>query len=233
MEKALILIDIHTHVPADNASGTFFQTFELKDDVLVLKNSVELSLGLHPWEIKNTLDENRIMFETIKDNLKNKKYLAIGETGFDRYFRKDLSLELQEEIFFWHYELACFYKLPLILHIVHAHDQFLKVLKKIQKPKTPMLIHDFRGGSEEIKKYLKYEDLHFSFGKSLFSSDGKSLERFMTLPVSRVHLETDGDPDVSILKVYQKAVLKVDGDFERLAHVMQNNARDLFGIDFN
>lgn len=233
MNKPLLLIDIHTHVPADNASGTFFQTFELIDNVLEPKSRVELSLGLHPWEIKKTEEENKILFEALKENLKKKNYLAIGETGFDRYFRKDLSLELQEKIFFWHYELACLHKLPLVLHIVHAHDQFLKVLKKIQRPKIPMLIHDFRGGSEEIKKYLKYEELHFSFGKSLLSSDGKSLVRFKSLPLSRVHLETDGDPEVSILTVYQKALIKVEGDFEQLTLVMQNNARELFGIDFN
>lgn len=232
MTKELVLIDIHTHVPADNASGTFVQMYQLKENVLIPQTKFELSLGLHPWEIKALEEENYRLFQHIKDRLEKENFLAIGETGFDRYFRKDLSLELQEKIFYWHYELASELNRPLILHIVHAHDQFLKVLKKIQRPKVSMLIHDFRGGSEEIKKYLKYEELHFSFGKSLLSSDGKSLERFLNLPLSRVHLETDGDPELSLLTIYEKALKKTNGDLEILALEMQKNAKALFGIDF-
>lgn len=233
MANSLILLDIHTHVPADNASGTFVQWYLLENEEIIPFKKMEISLGLHPWEIKNSEENNLSQFQMIKEKLSSKKFIAIGETGFDRYFRKDLSLDLQEKIFYWHYDLACELNLPMILHIVHAHDQFLKVLKKIQRPKVPMLIHDFRGGSEEIKKYLKYDLLHFSFGKSLLSSDGKSLERFLQLPLSRIHLETDGDHEVSLLQLYQKAKIKTDGNLEKLAMEMQGNAKYLFGSNFN
>lgn len=229
----LELIDIHTHDPADNASGTFLKSYILEKKSLTLQKNLELSLGLHPWKIKLTEEENRLLFEEMSKKIKNDHYVAIGETGFDRYFRKDLSLELQEKIFFWHYDLALELNRPLILHIVHAHDLFLKVLKRIQKPKVPMLIHDFRGGSEETKKYLKFDNLHFSFGKSLLSSDKKTFERFLSLPISRVHLETDGDPKLSLLAVYEKAAEKTVGDLEKLACEMKKNAQGLFGIDFN
>lgn len=233
MTSSSFLIDIHTHVPADNASGTFVKKYLVEDSNTQLVMTREISKGLHPWEISSSIDENKLKFLEIEKKLKADGYLAVGETGFDRYFRKDLDLKIQEEVFFWHYELAVELDLPLIVHIVHAHDQFLKVLKKIKNPKVSFLIHDFRGGSEEIKKYLKYENLNFSFGKSLFSTDGKSLERFLLLPLDRVHLETDGDPNVQILDVYQKAKVKTNNDLKMLVSCMEVNAYHLFGDNFH
>ncbi len=229
----MFLIDIHTHVPADNSSGTFVKTFELNNDQLNFLAEKEISLGLHPWELKDSLNQNIDLFKIIKNKIISENYLAIGETGFDRYFRKDLSLDVQEKIFFLHYELACEINKPMVLHIVHAHDLFLKVLKKINKPKVSMLIHDFRGGSEEINKYVRYENLHYSFGKSLLSSDKKSLERFLKLPMSNIHLETDGDPMLSLLDVYEKAKVKTSGNIEDLAMITMKNASELFGVNFN
>lgn len=217
-------IDFHTHQTPELA-GTWTK-FHGADD-LKIQREIYLSRGLHPWGLSLDHLENEKAFKELIEAYKTNPFYALGETGFDRYFRKDLSLEKQEEYFFWHYEWAVAENLPMILHIVHAHDYFLKVLKKIGRPKTSMVIHDFRSSRTDLKKYLNYP-LWFSFGKSLLGTTSKTPELLSLIPEDRFFLETDGEKDFSIGDIYLKASVIRNIDNKNLQKQMQHNFHTLF-----
>lgn len=219
-----MFIDFHTHQePA--LSGTWTK-LHLDPSAEVFRE-IYLSRGLHPWGLSLDQNVNENAFKELIEAYKSESFYAIGETGFDRYFRKDLSLAIQEECFFWHYELAVEKNLPLILHIVHAHDYFFKVLKRIGSPKVPMVIHDFRSSRTDLKKYLEYP-LFFSFGKSLLGSTSKTPELLSLIPNDRFFLETDGEKDLSIVDIYQKACEIKHCELSWLQNQMQQNVMTLF-----
>ena len=217
-------IDFHTH-QSPELVGTWTRFHDFYS--LKLIDEIYLSRGLHPWGLSLEHEKNEVAFEELLIAFKTHSFMAVGETGFDRYFRKDLSLESQEEIFYWHYDLAVTLKLPMILHIVHAHDYFLKVLKKIGTPKTSLVIHDFRSSRTDLQKYLKYP-IFFSFGKSLLGSTSKTPELLQLIPDDRFFLETDGELGLGINQVYKKASLIKELEIEELEKKLEKNFISLF-----
>lgn len=190
-------IDIHSH--QKNKSE-----FALIDNIHFV--------GIHPWFIdihhyKNDLQELKIKY---KDN----RPRLVGETGLDR-LKSKVPFEIQLEVFHAHIDLALMYDLPLVIHCLKAHADFIQILKTIKKfPRA--IIHDFSGSEVELKKYLNY-DFYFSFGRSLYRENSKAQMVFQKVPENRLFLETDDSLEFSIEMIYQKASdLRPELDFENL-----------------
>ena len=68
--------------------------------------------------------------------------LAVGEAGLDKLAEAPLTLQI--EVFEYQARLAEEANKPLIIHLVKAVDELLKLKQKIQ-PVKPWIIHGFRG----------------------------------------------------------------------------------------
>ncbi len=88
----MIYIDFHTH-KLPELEGTYLKIF---DDHNLLKE-IYLSIGVHPWSFKSDQNYNKNLFIEMKNKF-NENYFALGETGIDRYFKKDIPIDWQLEL---------------------------------------------------------------------------------------------------------------------------------------
>lgn len=114
--------------------------------------NVFVTAGIHPLEVEN-INISDVILEIEKCISSGSKIIAIGETGFDFYrSNKEDCLDLQKKSFLKHFDLACKYSLPLMLHIRSAHDVILEILKTL--PPHFGVIHCFTGSLDIAKQYL-------------------------------------------------------------------------------
>lgn len=201
---------------------------------------IGLCFGLHPyWVIEKTKDE----CEAGLDLLSQKIHLAkgLGEAGLD--FRKDIvgeSHELQIGVFAQQVELAEMSNKPIVLHIVQAHDEALKVLKLYSRNLKGM-VHSFNSSYEVALEYLKL-GLYISVGGPICRVNNQKLHQAIrSIPMDRILIETDSpdqppsglkselNPPISLIQV-SKSVgeLKSLSSQEVLEKTTQN-FKDLFG----
>ena len=81
-------------------------------------NHVFLMTGLHPTHVKHDF---KVELAHVKENLEQRKFVAIGEIGIDLYWDKT-SLKQQQEAFCLQIQLAKQYKLPIVIHCRDAFD---------------------------------------------------------------------------------------------------------------
>lgn len=103
--------------------------------------------------------------EVLKDNLKD--VAALGETGMDSYWPSLLqkegkisaaqhqqSLDIQEELFISHLELAKEYDLPLTIHSRGIEAHCAKIIAPYAAQGVTGIFHSFTGDYETAKKVL-------------------------------------------------------------------------------
>ena len=151
---------------------------------------VYASIGIHPWQL--TEENAKEQWNSLQNNLKDKRIIAIGEAGLDKL--KGPSMELQTIIFQKEIELAESLELPMIIHCVRAHNELLQ-LKKKYNPKQPWIIHGYRGKPSVAQTYIKH-GCWLSFGQQFQE------ESLCTTPIHRLFIETD-DTDIPIQNIYQ------------------------------
>lgn len=209
----LVYLDIHTHGRRPIEASVSVSSLSMEEIRLENTSGTYSSAGIHPWWLEDiTQEEVSRLKGHIESMLKERRLWGIGESGFDRTYPE--FLELQKELFQWHYQLAETHQLPLIIHNVRSGSDFLEVLKK-QKPTTPWVFHDFRGNEELVKSLLKlHPDCFFSFGLSVDNSP-QIRELLPLLPLENLFLETDNQKHLDIHDIYLRAaeILRVDLEF--------------------
>ena len=106
------------------------------------------AIGIHPEEVDN-YSLNDIKF--IKDNLNNKKVVAIGEIGLDYHYSKE-NKEKQIELFELQLDIAKKYNIPVIIHSRDATEDTINILRKYN---IKGVIHSFSGSLETAMIYIK------------------------------------------------------------------------------
>lgn len=220
------------------------------------EEGVYAAIGLHPIHLETGLvkmkeDPEEIQFKTTEEDFDYEKYrklagskrvVAIGETGFDYYWRPKSKAKLEEfkkkqrEIFLKQAELAEELNLPLIIHCRMAHQDLLESLKDV---KARGVIHCFAGSWEEAEKYLDL-DFFLGFNGIIFKFD---LDKVIAkTPLTKMLLETDcpylvppmaGDSRNKPLyiKYVAEKIAKIKGlSYEELISTTAKNARKLFNI---
>ena len=89
------------------------------------------SVGIHPWYIASfaaSLNDSKARFEELLDH---PQVLAVGEAGLDKLAEAPLTLQI--EVFEYQARLAEEANKPLIIHLVKAVDELLKLKQKIQQ----------------------------------------------------------------------------------------------------
>jgi TatD DNase family protein len=172
------------------------------------KEGVYAAVGLHPIHLETGLvkikgDPEEIQFNASEEKFDYEKYkqlassgkvVAIGEVGFDYYWRPKSSQKREEfkkkqsEALSLQLDLARELDLPVIFHCRMAHQELIELLKTRNDSGLKGVLHCYTGDWEQTEEYLKL-GLSFGFNGLIFKMD--SSEVIKNLPQDRILIETD------------------------------------------
>lgn len=223
--KTLSYLDIHTHGRVefpDSVAVASLSLEELRSEATARNYSIA---GIHPWWLEEISEDDITSLKThIESMVKSGKLWGVGETGIDRLYPE--FLDLQKDLFQWHWQLAEAHQLPLVIHNVRSGSDFLELLKK-KTPTVPWLFHDFRGNEELVKGLLKlHPECYFSFGLSLDNSP-QIRELLPLIPMEHIFLETDAQKHLDIHDIYLRAAEQLHVDLELLKSQIWHNFKKL------
>jgi TatD DNase family protein len=154
-------------------------------------------LGLHPyWVAAHNEDLCQQALDLLAPKLRSA--YALGEIGLD--FRSRIcgddpqARSRQITLFEAQLELAQMAAKPVVLHIVRAVPEALRVLQVWGLPEEGGFVHSFQGGQDEANAYLDL-GLKISVGCALTKLQNRALlETVKNIPLSELLIETDS-PD--------------------------------------
>ena len=200
--------------------------------------------GVSPNDIPQTEEELWIMLKEIKnlvkENIENKKIVAIGEIGLDYYWEKDEDKRiLQRKAFIEQIKLANEFNLPIVIHTREAVMDTLDILKKNEVYKKGVF-HCCPLNRELVKEGLKL-GFYISFaGPVTFKNSKNANEIISMVPNDRILIETDSpylspEPlrgkrnDPRNVKYIARKISEVKGiTLEEVADITYNNAKRIF-----
>ena len=204
--------NIHTHVSVHPES----EILSLAPEELSTDNrSSYASVGIHPWTL--TKENADIQWEALRESIKDKRIVAIGECGLDKL--KGPSMELQTAVFKQEAALAEDSSLPLIIHCVKAFNELIQLKKEIS-PCQPWIIHGFRG-----KLPLALDCIRHGFYLSIGSHFQENTLK--AIPLDRLFIETD-ESEESIGSIYQRIAETKGIALQELIEAINKNLREVF-----
>ena len=204
--------NIHTHVSVHPES----EIRSLAPEELSTENrSSYASVGIHPWTL--TKENADIQWEALRESIKDKRIIAIGECGLDNL--KGPSMELQTAVFKQEAALAENSSLPLIIHCVKAFNELIQLKKEIS-PCQPWIIHGFRG-----KLPLALDCIRHGFYLSIGSHFQENTLK--AIPLDRLFIETD-ESEESIGSIYQRIAETKGISQQELLEAINKNVREVF-----
>lgn len=215
-------VDIHSHRQGAEPEGIcvsslFYQDYEnLEEGQLP---SGWCSIGLHPWHIQGFSFSR----EKLKKLCRSQQIIGVGEIGLDRLCSSEFDLQVQ--LFIDQARVAEEAGLPVILHVVKAFDDLLR-LKKLLKPRSTWIVHGFRGKAALTEQLLD-AGLHISFGSHLLGLGDGLRESLRIMPLDRLFLETD-DADMPISDIYAAAAHLLETDLQELTYFVYQNFETVF-----
>ena len=199
--------------------------------------NVFLMTGLHPTHVKENYHEE---LSFVKQELKRRKYVAVGEIGIDLYWDKS-TLAIQQEAFRRQIQLAKQHELPIVIHCRDAFDEVFEVLETEKDEKLFGIFHCFTGTYEQAQQALSF-NMKLGIGGVVTFKNGK-LDTFINrIPLKDVVLETDSpylapapyrgkrNESVYITRVLEKLAELYEMDTEAVAEVTTQNSREVFGV---
>lgn len=202
--------------------------------------------GISPNDIPQNEEELWKDIESIKDlvkeNIENKKIVAIGEIGLDYYWEKDLQRrELQKQAFQKQIEIANAFDLPIVIHTRDAVMDTIEILKK-NTVNRKGIFHCCPLNRELVKEALKL-DFYISFaGPVTFKNSKNASEIIEMVPEDKMLVETDSpylapEPvrgtrnDPRNVKFIAQKIADVKGKtIEEVAEITYANTERIFNI---
>ncbi|MFY7913007.1 MAG: TatD family hydrolase [Emticicia sp.] len=209
-----MLINIHTHDPEKQDNQQIIYNLiipQTDEDLESFPNestpNTWLSAGIHPWYINENNQKNQL--EKLAKLAKYQDIKLIGECGLDRL--KGSPLPLQEEVFIKQIRIAEEVKKPLIIHCVKCFNELISI-KKIVRPKVPMILHGFNNNFHIAQAILE-RGFYVSLGTALLNENSNAAHLLPKIPLDKLFLETD-DKETPIIEIYEKAsfLLKIPID---------------------
>jgi TatD DNase family protein len=145
---------------------------------------IRVAIGVHPQIVPSVPDD-------IVDALDLDGAIAVGECGLDG---KTGDAERQERIFRRQIAIAREARLPLLVHVLGAHDRAPRILR--EEKTLGGIMHSYSGSAELVDVY---RDLGFAFsfaGAICRPNARKPVEAARRVPASLLLAETDA-PDQS------------------------------------
>jgi len=231
---------------------------------------VYAAVGLHPIHLSNGIFKTKIDTEEIEFNTKeeefsyedykklaqSKKVVAIGETGFDYYYRPKTKIKLeqgdedksssspfaiarefkerQKEVFLKQLDLARELNFPVIFHCRMAHNDLIEVLNHNQR--LTGVVHCFTGNWQQAEKYLAM-GLYLGFNGIIFKLNLDEIIK--KTPLERILIETDcpyltpspenGRNEPIYVKQVAERIAKIkEITFSEIMKITNENATKLF-----
>lgn len=210
-------VDIHTHQRREEPVTITVQNIFPEGKVEDFTGRNFYSVGLHPWHLK-TPDVNDAMLSMLEDALEHDHVCFVGECGLDKIISADFYEQIR--VFRTQAVIAEEYKRPLIIHCVRAYNEIMEIHLKM-RPEMPWIFHGYNAGLQ-ITQQLAQRGIFFSFGKSLFNPNSKSIESLRWLPMERVFFETD-EFQGNVVKIYKQAATLKNVSPELLKLEVWNN----------
>lgn len=181
-------------IPATHAGG-----WKRIEQLSQTYSSLHYALGLHPHFLEQFREQDLVILR--EKLLKGqKKCIALGEIGLDKYAQADEST--QELVFIEQLKIAQQLKLPIILHCVKKQSRVLALLKQ-HKFTLGGVYHAFSGSIEVATEFIK---LGFKLGIGgviTYPNSTKTRQTIATLPIESLVLETDA-PDMPLYQQQAK-----------------------------
>ncbi|MBP2283857.1 TatD DNase family protein [Flavobacterium sp. CG_23.5] len=200
-------------------------------------DNVFLMMGLHPTYVKeNYLEE----LMHVENELKKRKFYAIGEIGIDLYWDKT-HLEEQQIAFRSQIRLAKKYKLPIVIHCREAFDEIFQILEDEQSADLFGIFHCFSGTYEQALRVISY-NMKLGIGGVVTFKNGKIDQFLNQIELKHIVLETDspylapipfrGKRNESgyLVHVVDKLAQIYSLSANEIAEVTTQNSKAVFGI---
>ena len=130
------------------------------------------AIGVHPSETEGLCEQD---MQWLKEQVSNKKVIAIGEIGLD-YYWPEPDQSIQKKWFERQLSLASEVKLPIVIHSRDAAKDTLDILKGWQKELHGGVIHCFSYTKEIAREYLNRDDYFGIGGVLTFKNARKMIE---------------------------------------------------------
>jgi TatD DNase family protein len=223
-----MLLNLHTHLLKKQADEQIIfneiipDSEESLENFEIQKTGSWLSAGIHPWYINEKL--YNLQLKKLETIAKESSIKFIGECGLDRL--KGAPLPMQEEIFIKQIRIAEDLKKPVIIHCVKCYNELLSI-KKIVRPRVPMVVHGFNT-KIEIARQLLDKGFYLSLGGAVLQEGSNAMKVLQEIPMERLFLETD-DKDISIIDIYKKVAEVKSLALEELEKLIFDNYLGLIG----
>ncbi len=203
------MIDTHAHMDASEFDSDRALLFERMRDAGIEKTVIPgiapefwskqldvakqfdcpFALGLHPWycteQYQRQLDE---LEKQLIANRSTPNLVALGECGLDKVKAENWSWQL--EAIEQQLKLAAELELPVILHVVKAHNEMINVLKRTSF-EFGGVIHAYSGSLETGLEYIKL-GFKLGIGSLVVNKNAKKLRKAVSeLPIDSLVIETD------------------------------------------
>lgn len=164
-------------------------TLDKLPDIFKIANTyphIFASVGVHP----DYEDIEEPSVEELCRLAKEKKVVAIGETGLD-YFRVQGDLSWQRDRFRRHIKAAIQSNLPLIIHTRNAAEDTLKIMREEGANHVGGVMHCFTESLDVALEAIKL-NFYISFSGIVTFKNATDLKEVVkAIPLDRILIETD------------------------------------------
>lgn len=209
---------------------------------------VYATVALHPHDITGDGKREKEEFDYSKflELAKNKKVVAIGETGLDYAFCENdkKAQELQQKVFIEHLKLAQEANKPVAIHSRRTFPEILEILKTNHSSTKAGVLHCYMGRWSYAEEYLKL-GFYISFtGLITYARDYDKVIK--NAPLERILIETDApylapEPirregeivrnEPKNVEYVARKIAEIKGiGFEKVAAQTTQNAKELFNL---
>ncbi|MFA6239029.1 MAG: TatD family hydrolase [Bacteriovorax sp.] len=166
----------------------------LDEVISICENYPEIycTQGLHPHDGKEWNEDVKAhVLKNLKDPLRNKKIVAIGEIGLDFYYSKS-PREEQINAFEEQLQIAVDCNLPVVIHSRDADIETMDVLKNFSNSlKRKGVIHSFTSGLD-LAKFALAENFYLGFNGIITFKNAQNVRDALKItPLDKILLETD------------------------------------------
>jgi TatD DNase family protein len=197
------------------------------------------AVGIHPHDAKTVTEDT---LKELRELSKNKKVVAIGETGLDYHYNFSTHEE-QMRVFAEHLKIAAELNLPVIIHCREAFNETMGILEQHGGGVKRVVFHCFSGEASQAKIVLD-RGFYISFtGVVTFKNAENVRQAVEVVPLDRLMVETDApymspepmrkqkinEPAFMVYIAKRLAELK-EMDLADFAEAVTATSREFFGL---
>ena len=209
------LIDAHTHLASCGAHsaeevdsfveralaagverictvGDGLEEAELALQAAHFNERVFAACAIHPTRAHELDDVARAR---LTEMAADERCVAVGETGIDTYWLKHdaegtAPLEVQEEAFRWHIDLACESGKALMIHNREGDEEMLRILDSAPRPEH-VILHCFSSPLDVAREAIERGYVLSFAGNVTFKRNDQLREAAALAPAGQLLVETD------------------------------------------